>query len=98
MNSQRKRSSWKLLLRRLLALIGVAGAMAAPTSAQAGVEVARQALEGRVLAVRAAIHDVSEADPAAAPNPTLAQWFNWGNWNNWNNWPNWGNWGNWFNR
>jgi hypothetical protein len=48
--------------------------------------------------MRAAIHDAAEADPRAAPDRTLAQWFNWGNWNNWNNWPNWGNWGNWFNR
>jgi len=47
----------------------------------------RQALERRVLAMRAAIHDAAEADPRAAPDRTLAQY-----WNNWNDWNNWGNW------
>jgi hypothetical protein len=84
--------------RGLLALVGVAGVLGASTPAEARVASARQALEARVLVMRAAIHDAAEADPRAAPDRTLAQWFNWGNWNNWNNWPNWGNWGNWFNR
>jgi hypothetical protein len=79
-------------------LIGVAGVLGATTPAQASVDVARQALEARVLAVRAAIHGPAEADSRAAPDRTLAQWSNWRNWSNWNNWPNWNNWGNWFNR
>ena len=57
----------------------------------------RQALETRVLDVRAAIHDAAEADSHASPDGPVAQWFNWPNWGNWNNWSNWGNWGNWGN-
>lgn len=86
------------VLRSWLALMGVVGAFGASSPAEARVEVARQALEARVLAVRAAIQEAPDADAGKAPDTRLAQWMNWGNWNNWNNWPNWGNWGNWFNR
>ena len=85
-------------LRALLAFIGVAGALGASNPAEARIELARQALEARVLAVRAMIQEAPDADAIKAPDTRLAQWMNWGNWNNWNNWPNWGNWGNWFNR
>lgn len=97
MSSPRKRASRHPTLRGLLALVGIAGVIGATTPAQAGVVATRQALEGRVLAMRAAIHSAAEADPRAAPDRTLAQWYNWGNWPNWNNWPNWSNWGNWYN-
>jgi len=85
-------------LRSLLALIGVAGALGASSPAEARIEPSRQALEARVLAVRAVLQAAPEPGDAKAPDTRLAQWMNWGNWNNWNNWPNWGNWGNWFNR
>lgn len=85
-------------IRSLLALIGVAGALGASNPVEARVELARQTLEARVLAVRAVIQEASDADATKIPDTRVAQWMNWGNWNNWNNWPNWGNWGNWFNR
>ena len=100
MSSQKNkiRSNRHPTLRALLALVGIAGLIGATAPAQASVVAERQALEKRVLEVRAAIHDAAEADPHAPPDGTVAQWFNWPNWGNWNNWPNWGNWGNWFNR
>ena len=100
MSSQKNknRSNRHPTLRALLALVGIAGVIGATVPAQATVVAARQALETRVLEVRAAIHDVAEADPQAPSDGTVAQWNNWPNWGNWNNWPNFGNWGNWFNR
>ena len=101
MSHRTKASSWPRALRALLARVGVAGvvgAMGASSPADARVELGRQALEARVLAVRAALQEAADADASKAPDTRLAQWMNWGNWNNWNNWPNWGNWGNWFNR
>ena len=98
MSHRIKASSWHRAFRALLALVGVVGVMGAPNPAEARVELARQALEARVLAVRAAIQEAPDADATKLPDTRLAQWMNWGNWNNWNNWPNWGNWGNWFNR
>lgn len=100
MSSQKSknRSNRHPTLGALLALVGVAGVIGATAPAQASVVAERQALETRVLEVRAAIHDAAEADPQASPDGPVAQWFNWPNWGNWNNWPNWRNWGNWFNR
>ena len=98
MSSAKKRPGRHPTLRRLLSLMGIAGVLGVTAPAQASVAVERQALEARVLDVRAALHDATEAPAHAAPETMLAQWRNWGNWGNWNNWPNWGNWGNWFNR
>ncbi len=100
MSSQKNknRSNLHPTLRALLALVGIAGLIGATAPAQASVVAERQALEARVLEVRAAIHDAVEADWQAPRDGTVAQWYNWRNWGNWNNWPNWGNWGNWFNR
>ena len=100
MSSQKNKnhSNRRPTLRALLALVGIAGLIGATAPAQASVVAERQALEKRVLEVRAAIHDAAEADSQAPPDGTVAQWYNWRNWGNWNNWPNWGNWGNWFNR
>ena len=100
MSSQKNkiRSNRHPTLRALLALVGIAGLIGATAPAQASVVAERQALEKRVLEVRAAIHDAAEADSQAPPDGPVAQWYNWRNWGNWNNWPNWGNWGNWFNR
>lgn len=89
------------LLRRALALLGVAGLLgaAAPAGASARVDVSRQQLEARVLAVRSTLAGLdSSRRQADDPARVVAQWLNWPNWNNWNNWPNWYNWGNWFNR
>ena len=86
------------MLRGVLALIGVVGVLAVTSPAEARVEIARQALEARVLAVRTAMREATEAGAPTEPDRALAQWFNWNNWNNWPNWGNWGNWGNWFNR
>ena len=100
MSSQKNknRSNRHPTLRALLALVGIAGLIGATAPAQASVVAERQALETRVLEVRAAIHNAAEADSQAPPGGMVAQWYNWRNWGNWNNWPNWGNWGNWFNR
>ena len=85
--------------QRALAWIASIGLLGAAAQAQAMVRLDRAALEARVDAVRAALHEAADphADPhgnadAAAPGWLLAQWNNWSNWNNWNNWKNWGNW------
>ena len=93
--SRSRRSRGWLTLVGIAAMLGVA---VAATPAEARIDTQRQALEARVLAVRSAMRDAADAEPATPPEHRLAQWMNWGNWNNWNNWPNWGNWGNWFNR
>jgi hypothetical protein len=98
MSSLKIRARRHSIVRRLLALVGVGIAIAVTPAAQASIASSRQALEARVLDIRAAI-DAPVAP--GTPDKVLAQWGNWGNWNNWvnwNNWPNWGNWGNWFNR
>ena len=69
--------------------------LAAPVNAS--VQIERQALEARVQAVRAMLHEPAAADALGstgseageAPPLRTAQWFNWNNWNNWNNWKNW---------
>jgi hypothetical protein len=98
MTIQGKRASRRPVLRGWLALFGIAGVIGATTPADAAVAAARQALDERVLAIRAAIRDATGADSPSSADQRLAQYYPWGNWNNWGNWPNWGNWGNWFNR
>ena len=71
-----------------VAALGLLGPAAqANATAEAAVQRERAALEARVEAVRAALHD-----PADAPSRLVAQWNNWKNWSNWNNWKNWVNW------
>lgn len=101
MSNQKKNANRYLIRRCVLALLGVLGILGATTPAEANVVAARQALEARVLTMRAAIYDVAEASSATESFRMLAQWANWGNWNYWNNFsrPNWNNsWSNWFNR
>jgi len=110
MRNPTKRARFRLRLRTFLALIGVASmasTVGATTQGPVDSAGARQVLETRVLAVRAAISRVPEPKAPDEHLGTLAQWYNWNNWNNWGNWgkwnnwgnwPNWANWPNWFNR
>jgi len=96
MSIQTKRARQHSMFARLLALIGVAGALGIPRPVDARVDMARHSLEARVLAARSAISDAAQANAPDSPDlldRQVAQ--SWGKWNNWNNW---GNWGNWFNR
>ncbi|HWS27727.1 MAG TPA: hypothetical protein VN259_14290 [Xanthomonadales bacterium] len=96
MSSQEKRAGRNPILQKLLGLLGVVGVLGATAPVEAHVDTGRQALETRVLAIRAAMHDAAEADPPLPPDQKLVQLPpRWPNWGNWNNWPNWGNW---FNR
>jgi hypothetical protein len=87
-----KRSSWPeaLLLRRLLALFGVAGAVGAamPVQAMPAPSGQRASLEARVAEARR--HLASEAQLEDTP-ATVAQANTWNNWPNFNNWANWAN-------
>ncbi|NUZ04473.1 hypothetical protein [Piscinibacter koreensis] len=99
MSDPRMVRNTRSLWARLLASFGALAGMAAAPHADA-VPAAREALEARVLAVRAALDRAPgpDSDADEAPPRLLAQWFKWNNWNNWNNWPKWGKWGNWLNR
>lgn len=92
-------SSRVSFVRRLLALLGVAGLFGVAAPAHPSIDTSRQELETRVLAVRAVLNEHASLEGKSTdPARALAQWFNWPNWNNWSNWPNWNKWGNWFNR
>ena len=94
-----KRTRTRAGLRRALAWVAALGLLGAAAQANAIVRLERDALEARVEAMRAALHDRDdgtergEVNPiSVAPSRITAQWNNWKNWNNWNNWKNWGNW------
>jgi hypothetical protein len=80
-----------MVVRHLLALLGVAGsvgvagaALPSPTAASAQ----RLALEARVAEARKQLADAPQPQDAPA---TVAQGNNWNNWPNFNNWANWAN-------
>ena len=95
MSNPTKGARLRLLLRTFFALLGMASTVGATPPEPVDSSGARQVLETRVLAIRAAINRAPERNFLGEPFGTLAQWYNW---NNWGNWPNWANWGNWFNR
>ena len=100
MGKGNKSTERKSIARRLLAWVGIAGALGLSAPVHAADATPRESLEARVMAVRTALQDAAaDADTNASfdPDARIAQWLNWPNWNNWNNWPNWGNWGNWGN-
>jgi hypothetical protein len=76
------------LPRRLLALLGVAGAVGAAMPVQALPSAQRPSLEARVAEARRQL--ASEARAAGSP-VTVAQANTWNNWPNFNNWANWAN-------
>lgn len=78
----------QVLLRRLLALVGIAGAAGVALPVQAVPSAQRASLEARVDEARRQL--ANEARAADAP-ATVAQA------NTWNNWPNFSNWANWAN-
>ncbi len=85
-----KRSRWSeaRLLRRLLALFGVAGAVGAGMPVQATPSVQRTSLEARVAEARKQLASEARAEDTPA---TVAQANTWNNWPNFNNWANWAN-------
>jgi hypothetical protein len=84
----RKPSSKASLLRRLLALLGAAGAVGTALPVQAQPAAQRQSLDARVAEARRQL--AAEAVPGDAPAADAQA-------NNWNNWPNFNNWANWAN-
>lgn len=83
-----------VLVRRLLALLGVAGAVGTALPVQAAQAsqmpstAQRLALEARVAQARQQLAE--ESQTLDAPT-TVAQGNNWNNWPNFNNWANWAN-------
>ena len=88
------------LLRRLLALLGLAGSVGAALPVQAVPLPQRPSLDARVAEARRQIAS-EEANEVATPTAkqassaddpaTVAQANNWNNWPNFNNWSNWAN-------
>lgn len=88
------------LLRRILALLGVAGSVGAALPVQAVASPQRPSLDARVAEARRQIASEVSAEVAtpltyqasSADDPaTVAQANNWNNWPNFNNWSNWAN-------
>lgn len=76
------------VMRRLLALLGVAGSVGAAMPVQAAPSAPRSSLETRVAEARKQLADTARA----ADEPVnVAQANNWNNWPNFNNWANWAN-------
>jgi len=77
------------IVRRVLAMLGAAGALGVATQADAMALPERTALEARVADMRRQLTRANAAD--SAPPALIAQAGKWNNWPNWSNWANWRN-------
>jgi hypothetical protein len=85
--------SWKVVMHRLLALVGVAGLAGSAGAAAAATLPERAELEARVAEARRHLAEPTSAAPGreAATGTLTSEGGAWNNWPNWSNWANWAN-------